>query len=265
MFRNVRLFVSDIDGTLLDKDKKITKQTIQTIKEIRNAGIKLCFSTNRPLSLAKIFLQLLENGDFLAILNGGQILNHKGEVISCVSIDNETTKKIAYLFVENKIEVWVYGAKYLNYKNHDGYKINPIEFLLKNVEDLKDTSTKIVKISGISKNNDVLNIIKKRIPSSLSEKIRIEYIDTGYINVLNPVVDKGYVIRYLSNLLNINSSDVACIGDADNDIPMFQASGLSIAMGQSNKIVKSYAHFVTEDNKNNGWAKAVRQFFLQKN
>ncbi len=55
-------------------------------------------------------------------------------------------------------------------------------------------------------------------------------------------------MRELAAFYGIDPSEVACIGDMDNDVPMFKVAGLSIAMGQASDRVASQAHFTTAAN-----------------
>jgi len=55
----------------------------------------------------------------------------------------------------------------------------------------------------------------------------------------------------------VSSDAVATIGDMQNDLPMFAASGLSFAMGNATDDVKRHAKRVTASNEEDGFAKAM--------
>ena len=80
----------------------------------------------------------------------------------------------------------------------------------------------------------------------------------------HPQANKGAVVLTLSKLLNIPPEQMATIGDMPNDVLMFRNSGFSIAMGNASDEVKSQATAVTDSNQNEGFAKAVRKFILQR-
>lgn len=69
-------------------------------------------------------------------------------------------------------------------------------------------------------------------------------------------------MKALSRLLGIPAEEIATIGDMPNDIPMFNESGYSIAMGQASDDVKGKADAVTDSNENDGFAKAVSRYVL---
>jgi len=60
----------------------------------------------------------------------------------------------------------------------------------------------------------------------------------------------------------VPASEIATIGDAQNDVAMFERSGLSIAMGNAEEGVKRSAQEVTTSNEDDGFARAVERFIL---
>jgi hypothetical protein len=82
--------------------------------------------------------------------------------------------------------------------------------------------------------------------------------------VTHPDASKGNVVKYLSTLYDIPTSDIATIGDMQNDLSMFAVSGLSVAMGNADDEVKSAAREVTTSNDDEGFANAIKKFILSK-
>ena len=62
--------------------------------------------------------------------------------------------------------------------------------------------------------------------------------------------------------MGISLAEVAVIGDGANDVAMFEQSGLSIAMGNASQQVQRAADFVTDSNKEDGFANAIERFIL---
>ena len=83
-----------------------------------------------------------------------------------------------------------------------------------------------------------------------------------YLDVTHPEANKGYVVRRLSEWLDIPVAEIATIGDMPNDISMFEKSGISIAMGQASDEVKSAATHTTSSSEEEGFAKAVEDYVL---
>jgi hypothetical protein len=86
-----------------------------------------------------------------------------------------------------------------------------------------------------------------------------------YLDVTHPRANKGAVVDRLSELLSIPSQEIATIGDMPNDVPMFERSGLSIAMGNASEEVQHQAQYVTTSYQKEGFANAVERFILGDN
>ena len=80
---------------------------------------------------------------------------------------------------------------------------------------------------------------------------------TYYLDITPPGFDKGTFVTDMAGRLGIPLSDVATIGDMQNDLPMFAKSGVSFAMGNASDDVKKRATHVTASNEEDGWAKAM--------
>ena len=78
----------------------------------------------------------------------------------------------------------------------------------------------------------------------------------------HPNANKGGVVAWISQRLNIPPEQIATIGDQMSDTLMFAKSGLSIAMGNASDKVKGLATHVTDSNQDEGFAKAVEKFIL---
>ncbi len=72
----------------------------------------------------------------------------------------------------------------------------------------------------------------------------------------HPDANKGGVVLTLARMLNLQTEEIATIGDMANDVPMFEKGGLSIAMGQASDEVKKSAHEVTTSSEDEGFANA---------
>lgn len=67
----------------------------------------------------------------------------------------------------------------------------------------------------------------------------------------------------LADHIGVRKEEIACIGDGENDLSLFAASGLKIAMGNAVENLKIQADYVTETNDRDGAARAVRKHILR--
>ena len=80
-----------------------------------------------------------------------------------------------------------------------------------------------------------------------------------WFSIGNQNSSKGSALKYLADFLSIPIKNSIAIGDDRNDISMFQASGFSVAMGNSDSKIKSLADYVTTSNNSDGVAKFLER------
>ena len=78
-----------------------------------------------------------------------------------------------------------------------------------------------------------------------------------YLDVTPPGCNKGTFVQAMAKRLAISTDAIATIGDMENDLAMFQRSGLSFAMGNAADDIKKMTTHVTASNEEEGFAKAV--------
>lgn len=116
-------------------------------------------------------------------------------------------------------------------------------------ERIKELKNNIDKIEEVG--------IKNQSKSLTNPKVKPTTIT--YYDVADKLTSKGYGVEKFCKILNINKKDAISIGDDYNDVTMFQVTGHSVAMGNANEEVKSYAKEITVTNNEEGVA-----IFLEK-
>ncbi|BAN97631.1 cof-like hydrolase [Plautia stali symbiont] len=84
----------------------------------------------------------------------------------------------------------------------------------------------------------------------------------NYLEILNPLVNKGYGVKMLAEKLGLQPSEVMAIGDQENDLAMIEYAGTGVAMGNAIDSVKQIAQFVTRTNMEDGVAHAIEELVL---
>jgi hydroxymethylpyrimidine pyrophosphatase-like HAD family hydrolase len=123
---------------------------------------------------------------------------------------------------------------------------------------------KAVKIVGVSDDLDLVARCEKDAQDILGAKASAVRSQPYYLDVTNPDANKGAVVKTLSEILTIPTSEIATIGDMPNDVLMFRTSGLSIAMGNASSQVQGQADRVTDSHDDEGFAKAMERFILRR-
>jgi hydroxymethylpyrimidine pyrophosphatase-like HAD family hydrolase len=132
------------------------------------------------------------------------------------------------------------------------------------VANFNDVLGDAVKIVGVSDDLNLVARCEKDAQNALGTSASAARSQPYYLDVTHPDANKGTVATTLSKLLSVPASEIATIGDMPNDVLMFRKSGLSIAMGNASPDVQAQANLVTASYDDEGFAKAIEQFILDR-
>lgn len=259
----IKAIFFDLDGTLLDSNKKIQPTSIKALKQCKDKGIKLFIASARPPLLVKM-LKFTEEEN--SLFDGG-VYNNGG----CIKIKNlckymfippelvndtiEIVKQYENLNIALQMDNEVHAFRYLMDKSaYENWGINQEEvFTIENV--LLDHTVKI--LIYYEHVYDSVTIIPEDIKNKLKEcyknKATIYITDKGkLIQIVNQYVNKMEGIEKIRKILNLNKDEIAVFGDDVNDIEMLSEYQYSVAMGNASQDVKAVAKIITRDNDHHG-------------
>ena len=264
-----KLVALDMDGTLLNKDKKISKENYEAIQKARSMGVKVVLASGRPLKGILRYvkdLNLLDEDDYVIAYNGALVQNTRtGEVISKITM---SIGDVEYLYnLSKKLDVNIHAltpdrviaprnSKYTQYEADS----NDIPLEIVDFNSL-DSSTTIVKIMFIDE-PEIIDRVVANLPKEVYEKYTVVRSEGFYLEFLDKKVNKGAGVETLAKALGIDKDEVICVGDAGNDIHMIKYAGLGVAMGNAFPEVKKIADYVTRTNEEDGVAHVIKKFIL---
>ena len=263
---DIRLFLADVDGALVTKDKVLTESAKAAVRELDQAGIAFAFTSGRPPRGMSMLIKPLALRTAIAGFNGGVLVNPDLSVIESHTLDPAAAKQTVKLMLDQGLDAWVYTETEWLIRDKDAppRETWTVKFDAKVVASFTDAHlAHAVKIVGISDDLDLVAACEKAARKTLGEKASAARSQPYYLDVTHPQANKGTVVETLSRLLNIPPAQIATMGDMPNDVLMFRKSGFSIAMGNASDEVKAQASAVTDSNENEGFAKAVRKFVLR--
>lgn len=234
---NIKAIILDLDGTLLDDNKKISDKTIEFLKQIKE-DIKIIPASARQFCTIKPYLEkldLLDDNNYTICFNGSLIVNNKEKELFSSYIDKNVVVKIDDFILDNNID-WTY---YL----YDS------RLLRNDISNIDEFVNKIYKIVGIS-TPEVIDKIRNNLPKCILDNLEITSSELNRIEFVNKGMTKVKAIELLLNKLDIDKENVVAIGDGDNDIDMIKYVGCGIAMLNSPEIVKENADIVTKRSNN---------------
>jgi hydroxymethylpyrimidine pyrophosphatase-like HAD family hydrolase len=120
----------------------------------------------------------------------------------------------------------------------------------------------VIKIVGVSTDYEAVARCEASLQWAFGARVTAARSQPYYLDVTHPEANKGAVVDRLARYLKVSPRGIATIGDQVNDVLMFKASGLSIAMGNASADVQRQATFVTTSFGEEGFANAVDRFVL---
>ncbi len=261
----IELAVVDVDGTLLTPDKELTKRAQGAVRALREAGVRVALTSGRPPRGMRMLIDPLAIHTPLATFNGGMFVDHQLSVLEQHVIPASSARDAVSLLEECGLDVWVYRGKEWYVRDADAPHVDKeqrtVEFEPTVVETLDDLLDRAVKIVGVSDDPDRMARTEKE-AAGLGSEVSASRSQPYYLDITHPKANKGSVVERLSTLLSVPLDRIATFGDMPNDVDMFEASGLSIAMGNANDDVKAQADEVAPPNTEEGFARAVEALVL---
>lgn len=270
-----KLICVDMDGTLLNSEKKISERNIEAVKRATEKGVQIVICTGRMFTSAKYYAELLGIKAPVISANGAYIREKdSNEVIYKSVLGKENCRKILEVVKKHGLSPTFHttdsiiidsmNSPYLDYMKLGSNIPENRDIGIKMVEDWEETFSmledEITKCITIDSDLDRLYAAKQEL-ASISELEVVSSFSTNF-EVMIKGVSKGRAVEVLAGYYNLRRDEVICIGDNENDISMIEYAGLGVAMGNSQERIKKIADFVTDSNDEDGVAKVIEKFII---
>jgi Cof subfamily protein (haloacid dehalogenase superfamily) len=258
--------ISDVDGTLVTDDKVLTARTRAAVNELRASGIIFSIVSSRPPRGLRMFMTALGISAPIAAFNGGVFATPSLAVISAHLLPPAAARRAVDLLDARRVDVWVFSGQDWLLRNPGGPYVDleerSVDFAPTVVGDFAPSLETAAKIVGVSADFALLAQCERDLRALLGDSASVVRSQPYYLDVTHRLADKGSALSLLAQYVNVPLAEIVSIGDGHNDIPMFERSGLSIAMGNASPEVQRAADFVTDRNSEDGFAHAVERFIL---
>lgn len=264
-----KLVCSDIDGTLLNKDRELSPATIEQVQRISPIPFVL-ISSRMPAGMRHLQKQFGNESTPMVAYNGGLILDNERVLHSCF-INNDILETIIeksegtdiHLSLFYGDEWYVPSMDYWAKREENNTKVTPE--IMANTDVLNKWRSeekgahKIMAMGPDYEIEELYNTLEEVFP----EEIHLYRSKDTYIEISHKSISKKTAIDTLLETCypELSMKDVVAFGDNYNDIEMLQAVGLGVAMGNAKDEVITIADSVTESNKHDGVAIALGGIF----
>jgi Cof subfamily protein (haloacid dehalogenase superfamily) len=258
--------ITDVDGTLVDDEKKLTWRATLAVAELRASGIVFSIISSRPPRGLRLLLQPLGITTPIGSFNGGVIAAADLSIITQHLLSPVVAQRSVDILNAHGVQVWVFSGQDWLVCDSDGPYVGleerTVGFQAKIVKDFEAFLGSAAKIVGVSWDFELLVRCENDVRAALADNASVARSQPYYLDVTHPLANKGAALSEIARLLAVPLAEIAVIGDGGNDVAMFKRSGLSIAMGNASAQVQQAADFVTESNREEGFANAVERFIL---
>lgn len=269
-----KILFTDLDDTLLNSEKEISKENRRAIEEMLAQGHIAVISTGRALPSAirqARRLGLTGENCYIICFNGGQIYDTANQkLIYSKELPLEYIRPIfdeAYRFGVN---VQTYNDTHvLSERDNPSLQYYceiqklPCQIVEDVTQALEHGPAKILALDY--ENPDQIPAFREYLAPKLNGKLDLFLSHPALLEIVPPGVNKGNAVRFLCDYLGIPLEKSVAAGDAENDLTMIQAAHIGAAMCNGVEKVKSQADYITQaDNNHDGVAEIIRKFILEK-
>ncbi len=219
-FKDIKVIVVDIDGTLTDMSRHIN---LEAVRELRQLPIPVVLSSGNVICFVRAAAKLLGASDMMIGENGG-VVQAGYDAKPIVLADIEAVPPGPRRAAERVPRAWSRWTR--------------------------PTASPSSLSAGTS--------TSRRQSASWHEHFpELEIVDTQFaLHLKHRDVNKATGLRKIAEIMGIESRNVAAMGDSENDLPMLKEAGLAIAVGNAAPELKAVADYVSKASYGDGAAEA---------
>ncbi|OIQ26238.1 Cof-type HAD-IIB family hydrolase [uncultured Vibrio sp.] len=265
-----KLIALDMDGTLLNSEKQISEQTKKSIALARSKGVKVVLASGRPIDgMVDKLDELGISGDneFVLYYNGSMVQEIGSQkVIHRNIINGKAAKEVAKLAQHFGLDTHAFSEEFglitpktTQYTQLEatinGLSITEMDF------DLLADDHPIIKAMIVGEPEKLSKAITE-LSNEIHERYTIVQSAPFFLEFLNLESNKGLGVEAIAKHLGIQSSEIICVGDAENDNHMIKYAGLGVAMSNAMEETKALADYIAPSNDDDGVAAVIDKFIL---
>ena len=262
----ISLLVSDVDGTLVTNDKRLSRRNVEAGRRLAAVGVRLSLVSSRPPIGFAMLSEPLHLAAPIGAFNGGTIFNPDLSVIDEVRVPAAAARQAIEAFAAFGLDAWLFTSEHWYVLDPDGAYVSKERVTIGHeprvVDSLEPYYGLVGKLVGSSKDFGAVAACETEMQRRLGGAAGARRSQDYYLDVTPTGADKGHAVRRIAAVLGLPLGEVAVIGDMGNDMPMFDVAPFRIAMGNGIEALKARATFVTRDNEHDGFAAAVERYIL---
>ncbi len=270
---DIRLIAFDLDGTLLNQQKKLSARNREALVSCIQQGISVVPATGRPASGIPDFIRQIPGVRYGILTNGARVADlADGTIISEQLIHWKQACKVMEFLSQYPVAYDPYigsrGKMEARFRNHlDRYGLPKVmqELVLSTRDQVEDELAYVQQEKlPVEKINVFISDAALRM--ELWEKLgqfedlivtsSLEY----NLEINSAFATKGEGLKKLAEHLGISTRQTMAFGDGSNDLSMIQEAGIGVVMANGMDLLKKEADYITLSNEEDGVAAAIQHF-----
>ena len=250
---NIKLVVTDLDGTLLRDDKTISTRTRSAFARLRENGIKTVYATGRGVSVVDVTSSIQFDG---FVRNNGAVAYIQEKQIYKKALPASSTRNILLACDEAGIRVAAEcgDMHYTNFTIPDDWDWQ-VNYKIVTFAEFNEKADKLFAIVDFPK---VLDVVTQ----NLTDTQYLYASRDGYALVMHKDATKSKALASLADYWNIDKSEIVAFGDDTNDIDLLEYCGVGVAMENALNETKAVADQVCGTNESDGVAEWIEENLL---
>lgn len=241
-----KLLALDMDGTLLNDNHEISKETAKWIQIAIRRGVHVCLSTGRAVFHAMPYAVQLGLETPMITVNGSEVWKAPHDLHIRHLMDPALIRKMWEIGEKYNTWYWAYSVEELFNRDRWTHDIEGTQWLK----------------FGF---NTEVDEIRHQIMMELQQLGGLQMTNSSPVNIeVNPAgITKASGVAEVCKLLGLDMSQAVAVGDSLNDLAVIEAAGLGVAMGNAQDQVKEAADLIVASNNEDGIVQVIRDHILK--
>ena len=267
----MRLLAIDMDGTCVYGRGHVSDKTIQALRKAAKAGIEIVPTTGRTVTCMPEKIKREPYIRYAVTSNGASVRDLKTkEKIYEAAVPFDIGNSLINEFAGQKFGISAHihdeyivqgkalkamGSMIYGKDSKNSITVTSLSDYLK--EEKPDFEELQFYFSPFAGKEKARSILSKYADADIDSAF-----GNVYVEVFSESATKGKGLSSLAAFLKVAPSDIACIGDGENDLSMFRTAGMKFAMGNAVEELKSHADYILPSNREDGVAHAIEKYLL---
>ncbi len=259
--KNYRAIISDVDGTLMGKDRTIAQEVKDAIRKLKSHDVTFLVATGRNFyGLIKSACHELDLRAPQITAGGSEIVDPRtSEIISAEYMPSDEIRRLFDLLISKNVDFWI--EKDFTIYTHDAREypsLGPSKY--KKLTDIKLTN--VPKLG-------ILPVQSEEVGQELEEQLTKEFKGLHITKSFSPqgrtwditgaMGNKQEAVLKVSRLLGIPTHEIIGIGDGYNDFPLLEACGYKVVVDNAHDELKAIADRIVPSYQENGVAVFINE------